>query len=236
MRESTAEKKLNEKKRDSKAFDSAEGTTLKEASEIPTAERSELLRSLKEDPFLSELQEVCAEFFDCFNFKPNLGRLWITLFYSITPLSQRELMQLLDLSAGTVSQSLSELSKFGMIIPIRSENRRETLYKSEHNLAKIASSILGKREKQIIAQTIRKVEKIKVQMAVSVENSELSNLRLQGLEELLAICNLAQAVMTLFDVFSRHSYHAVKLGIRALSKLKVTDIPKWLSPEGGEEQ
>ncbi len=217
MKESTAEKK----------FPDREGAS--RLTPLPHSDRKELISSLKNDPFLKELQDIGAEFFEYFSFKPNLGRIWITLFYSITPLSQRELMQILELSAGTVSQTLNELANYDMIIPFRAENRRELLYRCEYNLAKIASSILAKREKQILAQTVEKVEDLKIRMTLAFRDSELENMRIQGLEEIAAICNLALAIMTLFDVFSRHSYHAVKLGVQALTQLKMADLSKWLS-------
>ncbi|MCB9644504.1 MAG: hypothetical protein H6728_15635 [Myxococcales bacterium] len=52
--------------------------------------------------------------------------------------------------------------------------------------------------------------------------------RLERFEEILVICQLASAMIGLVEMFSRYSYHAVSLGARALSHLRVAQLPDLL--------
>lgn len=187
-----------------------------------------MIQALADDPFLMEWLDSFAEFFEGFGFKANLGRIWTVLFYSAAPLSQKEVAQILGLSSGMVSQGLNELSRFSMVYAERPPERRETLYRTERNLTKIASSILGQREEQIVERTITRVERLRLRLAATPDADEAQHMRLQGLEEVLVLLNLSKAVLALFETFSQYSYHAVKLGSHALTRLRVTELLKWL--------
>ncbi len=191
--------------------------------------RPEVGSQLRDDPYLQELLGIFAEFFEGFGFKPNLGRIWTVLFYSVEPLSQKQLMRTLGLSAGMVSQGLHELTRFGMVRAKSAKQRRETLYETERNLTKIVASILGKRESQIVARLMQRVDHLKQRLAVSQKNAEFVTSRIDGLDQVLVICALAQAIIHLVETFSHYSYHAVSLGTRALAKLKVPQLPKFLN-------
>lgn len=181
---------------------------------------------------MTELVESFVVFFEGFGFKANLGRLWTVLFYSVEPLSQRELMQILGCSSGMVSQGLNELNRLGMVNSMRLEDRRETFYQTERNLTKAASEILGQRERLIVEELIDQVEQIRLRLAASESAAkELLHARLQGLEEVLVLLNLSKAVLTVFEAFSQYSYHAIKLGSQALSHLRLTELLKWLESQ-----
>ncbi len=183
---------------------------------------------LVHDPFLSSLQGASADFFEAFGFKANLGRIWMTLFYSLQPLTQRELIRILQLSAGMVSQGLNELIRLGVVHTLPKKHNRETQYDAERNLAKAASLILGQRESQTIARLLERIESIQFEMTIQSSQSPALEKRLQRLEELIAILQLAQAIVALFGTFSRYSYHAMRLGVRALKHLRMIDLPQWL--------
>lgn len=154
----------------------------------------------------------------------------MTLFYCVHPLSQKELMKILELSAGMVSQGLSELGRFGLVSTTRFSERRETFYVTERNLAKATSSLLGRREDRIIDRVIERVEVVKLHMSSQPHDSKVAKARLQGLEEVIVVLQLAKSVLAIFETFSTYSYHAMKLGIKALMQLRVADLPQWLVP------
>lgn len=188
-----------------------------------------LCNELRDDPFLAELQTLFADFFEGFGFKANLGRIWAVLFYTTEPLSQKELMTVLGLSSGMISQGVNELSRYGMVSPVQDANinRRENRYHSERNLTRIVSSILGKREEQIIDQLSEGILSLKARMAVSQLESQTMNLRLQQLEQVLTICRLAKSIIEMVEMFSHYSYHVVQLGTKALGRLRIPELPKW---------
>ena len=171
---------------------------------------------------------IFAEFFDGFGFKPNLGKLWATLFYQGEPMSQRELSQMLGLSSGLVSQGLAELARFGMVGIEPEQRGRETLYRCEGNLLKIVSSILKQREEQIIERLEWRIRALQSKLAIQTDLQPHEQERLERFEEILVICQLASAMIGLVEMFSRYSYHAVSLGARALSHLRVAQLPDLL--------
>lgn len=171
---------------------------------------------------------IFAEFFDGFGFKPNLGKLWAALFYQAEPMSQRDLSQSLGLSSGLVSQGLAELMRFGMVGIEPEQRGRETLYHSENNLLKIVSSILKQREEQIIQRLEWQIRTLQSKLAIQTDLSPRDQERLERFEEILVICQLASAIIGLVEMFSRYSYHAVSLGARALSHLRVAQLPDLL--------
>lgn len=190
-------------------------------------ERSHI-QPLLDDSFLPPLQDASADFFEAFGFKANLGRIWVTLFYSLQPLTQRELIKILQLSTGMVSQGLNTLIRLGVVHALQEKHGREIQYAAERNLAKAASLILGQREAQTISRLLERVEAIQFDMTVQSSHSPDTDKRLQSLEELIAILQLAQSIVALFGTFSRYSYHAMRLGVRALKHLRVIDLPQWL--------
>ncbi|MCK6509057.1 hypothetical protein L6R29_03680 [Myxococcota bacterium] len=175
-----------------------------------------------------ELMAIFAEFFDGFGFKPNLGRIWAALFYNEAPMSQREICAELGLSSGLVSQGLAELMRFGMVDTEPAQRGRETLYHSETSLLKIVSSILKQREEQIIQRLEERIRALQSRLAIQTDLPQQDKKRLERLEEILVICQLASSIIGLVEMFSRYSYHAVALGARALTHLRVAQLPDLL--------
>jgi len=183
---------------------------------------------LAKDPFLQSLEEIFADFFEGFGFKANVGRIWTVLFYSPEPLTQKELVQIVGLSTGMVSQSLNELIKYEMVHAIQIPNRREQKYDSEKNLIKVASSILQRREKKVIARLRERIEELKEQLSISKREPDWVRARIHAFEEVLALCELAEGVIGLIGRFSRYSYHAIAVGVQAMRRLKISELPRIL--------
>ena len=187
--------------------------------------------ALKEDPFSLELQEICSKIFETFHFKPNIGRIWAMLFYCTRPLSQRELMYLLGFSSGFISQGLGNLARFGMIKSQETPNSREIHYYVEDNLTKILFNILSKREQLFLDQLMEQVENLKFRLAVTQTNSPHAKIRLEGLEQILAIGQLANSLILFIESLSNYSYHTVLLGAKVLSKLNIKTLSNWHTNE-----
>lgn len=95
---------------------------------------------------IAALVEQLGSFFDRFGFKRNIGRIWAILYLSPGPLTQREIGELLDVSAGLVSASLKELEHWNAIRQVSIRGERTTQYEAEEKLLRIVASILVKRE------------------------------------------------------------------------------------------
>lgn len=200
------------------------GSTFPPPSQDPVS----YCRELRADPFLLELQSLFAEFFEGVGFKANLGRIWAVLLYTTQPLSQKEMMTILGLSSGMISQGVNELSRLGMVECEQDATRgRENRYSAERNLTKALSSVLTRREEVIVDRLSERVLSLKARMAVSQQESSSMNLRLQQLEQVLTLCRLAKSIIEMIEMFSHYSYHVVQMGSRALARLKIPELPKW---------
>ncbi len=176
-----------------------------------TQQPSNFIEILKDDPFAQKFQEICADIFKAFHFKPNIGRIWAILFYSTEPLSQRELMMLLGFSAGFISQGLKELNHFGMIIPQENRHSREMRYSAENNFTKILSNILEKREKNLLTDLMERVEELKAHLSIAQPDSPQRKVRLDGLEQILILGNLGSSVISFVNLLSDSPRQTVNL-------------------------
>jgi len=99
-----------------------------------------------EDPILDEMTEAMGRYFEGFGFRRHLGRLWMTLYLSLEPMTQRQLQERLGLSAGMVSTLLRELSDWNAVHVRTLPSSRQTWYQAETDLLAYVARILRRRD------------------------------------------------------------------------------------------
>ena len=87
-------------------------------------------------------------------FKRNMGRVWTVLYLSPDPLSAEDLRQLLKLSSGAVSMTLSELARWGVVRKVWIQGERKDFYTAEVQLWRMISRVFNEREKSEIIAAI----------------------------------------------------------------------------------
>jgi len=87
-------------------------------------------------------------------FKRNMGRVWTVLYLSPEPLSAEDLRQGLQLSAGAVSMTLSELARWGVVRKVWVQGERKDFYTSEVQLWRMISRVFNEREKSEVVAAI----------------------------------------------------------------------------------
>ncbi len=103
----------------------------------------------KQGLWRSELvvSDVIGRLIEFWGFKRNMGRVWSVLYLSPHPLSAEDLRELLQLSSGAVSMTLSELSRWGVVRKVWIQGERKDFFAAEVQLWRMISRVFNEREK-----------------------------------------------------------------------------------------
>ncbi len=104
------------------------------------------------------MSDVVGRLIEFWGFKRNMGRVWSVLYLSPQPLSAEDLRELLQLSSGAVSMTLSELSRWGVVRKVWIQGERKDFFAAEVQLWKMISRVFGEREKIEILAAIEAFE------------------------------------------------------------------------------
>jgi DNA-binding transcriptional regulator GbsR (MarR family) len=91
-------------------------------------------------------------------FKRNMGRVWTLLYLSDEPLTAHVLRERLQLSAGAISMTLSELARWGVVRKVFRQGDRHDYFEAESSLWKMISRVLRERERAEVVLAIEALE------------------------------------------------------------------------------
>jgi DNA-binding transcriptional regulator GbsR (MarR family) len=91
-------------------------------------------------------------------FKRNMGRIWGVLYLAPAPVTARALRERLVLSTGSVSMTLSELQRWGVVKRVHVDGSRQEHFAAEINLWKMVSRVFRERELIEIVEAIAAFE------------------------------------------------------------------------------
>jgi DNA-binding transcriptional regulator GbsR (MarR family) len=104
------------------------------------------------------LADLLGRLIEFWGFKRNMGRVWAVLYLSPSPLTAQQLRDLLDLSAGAVSMTLSDLSRWGVVRKLWVPGERRDYFAAEVNVWKMISRVFAEREGAEIGNAIEACE------------------------------------------------------------------------------
>jgi DNA-binding transcriptional regulator GbsR (MarR family) len=106
------------------------------------------------------VSDVVGRLIEFWGFKRNMGRVWAVLYLSDEPRSAEDLRELLQLSSGAVSMTLSELSRWGVVRKVWIQGERKDFFAAEVNLWKMISRVFNEREKIEILAAIEALQSV----------------------------------------------------------------------------
>jgi DNA-binding transcriptional regulator GbsR (MarR family) len=106
------------------------------------------------------VSSVIGRLIEFWGFKRNMGRVWSVLYLSLQPLSAEDLRELLQLSSGAVSMTLSELSRWGVVRKVWIQGERKDFFAAEVQLWKMISRVFAEREKIEILASIEAFQEV----------------------------------------------------------------------------
>ena len=102
--------------------------------------------------------DAVGRLMEFWGFKRNMGRVWTVLYLSDDPLSAHDLRERLVLSAGAVSMTLTELSRWGTVKKVWIQGERKDFFTAEGDLWKMVSRVFRERELVEVHEAIRNLE------------------------------------------------------------------------------
>ena len=100
------------------------------------------------------VSDAVGRIIEFWGFKRNMGRVWSVLYLADAPLSAQDLRERLGLSAGGLSMTIHELSRWGVVKKVSVPGERRDYFSAEINIWKMVSRVLAEREKVEILDAI----------------------------------------------------------------------------------
>jgi DNA-binding transcriptional regulator GbsR (MarR family) len=101
--------------------------------------------------------EAVGDVMGFWNFKPSMGRVWTCLYLSQRPLTSAEIVEQTGLSVGSVSMTLADLRKWG-VVRDSGRNGGRRLFEAETDIVKMVTRVVRERELGVVGDTIGKLE------------------------------------------------------------------------------
>lgn len=102
--------------------------------------------------------DTIGELMGLWNFKPSMGRVWAALYLSPEPLAADEISARTRLSAGSVSMTVTELLKWGVIKRDFAPGERRRRYTAETDIISMVTRVFREREARWIETVIHRLE------------------------------------------------------------------------------
>lgn len=133
-------------------------------------------------------------------FKRSVGRLWTILYMSPEPMSAAALAELLTMSTGSVSMTITELSKWGAIRKTWVPGERRDYYEVETSIWKLLTRVLREREMMLLndaTASLFNAEEVLNQMLKKSDAKRSRRLRfiLERVHRLMLLATMVEAAI-----------------------------------------
>lgn len=130
-------------------------------------------------------------------FKRNMGRVWTLLYLSDEPLPAHVLRERLQLSAGAISMTLSELARWGVVRKVFRQGDRHDYFEAESSLWKMISRVLRERERAEVVLAIEALEDALGALARREEDANSARVQVQRerIQQLLELARLGRSML-----------------------------------------
>src|SRR5262245_11071483 len=98
--------------------------------------------------------DAIGDVIEHWGFRKVLGRVWTVLFIAAEPLPAAVLADRLSMSAGSVSTSITELQRWGVVRRVWKPGERKEFYEAETDFWKMISKVFDERER-LLSESVR---------------------------------------------------------------------------------
>src|SRR5262249_29983444 len=134
--------------------------------------------------------DAIGDVIEHWGFRKVLGRVWTVLFIAAEPLPAAVIGERLQMSAGAVSMSLTELSRWGVVRRVWRPGERKDYFEAETDFWKMISKVFDERER-LIAESVRSRLERAAALLRQAPQSEGVRLSLDRVNRLLAFVLVA---------------------------------------------
>jgi len=165
---------------------------------VNAAARSKTKRTLWPSEVL--VTDLVGRLIEFWGFKRNMGRVWAILYLSPDPVSASSLREALRLSAGSVSMTLNELLRWGVVKKVWVPGERRDYFTAELQLWKMISRVMAERERGEISAAIETCEQALASLAAQLDSSrpeerQRAELQRQRIQALLDLARLGKQLL-----------------------------------------
>src|SRR4051794_11443427 len=128
--------------------------------------------------------DAIGDIIEHWGFRKVLGRVWTVLFIAAEPLPAATIGDRLSMSAGSVSMTLTELQRWGVVHRVWRPGERKEFFEAETDFWRMISKVFDERERLLASSVRSRLEKPLA--LVEHLRDHPPEVRL-GLEELLAL-------------------------------------------------
>ena len=146
------------------------------------------------------VSDVVGRLIEFWGFKRNMGRVWAVLYLSPSPLTAQELRELLQLSAGAVSMTLGDLSRWGVVKKVWVQGDRRDHFAAETQLWRMVSRVFRERELAEIVAATEAFEQALTSLEARVEKGpeddrRRASLQIERIRGLLSLATLGRKLL-----------------------------------------
>jgi DNA-binding transcriptional regulator GbsR (MarR family) len=145
------------------------------------------------------VSDAVGRLIEFWGFKRNMGRIWAVMYLSPEPLTAADLRDLLQISSGAVSMTLSELTRWGVVKKVWIQGERRDYYVAEVALWRMISRVLGERERAEIVAAVegfeRALQLLEGRAGGDPAQRSRTDLQLRRVRALLELANLGRTLL-----------------------------------------
>ena len=141
--------------------------------------------------------DAIGDVIEHWGFRKALGRAWTVLFLADDALGAAELGEVLQMSAGAVSMTLTELQRWGVVRRVWKPGERREFYEAETDFWKMISRVVHDRERSLAASVRERLEQSRA-MLRRAPSTAANRARVERLGRLLNFAAAAESVIESF--------------------------------------
>lgn len=141
--------------------------------------------------------DAISDVIEYWGFRKTLGRTWTMLYLSEEPLAAADISDRLNMSAGSVSTTLGELQRWGVVKRVWKPGERKEFYEAETDFWKMISKVVSEREKFLAESVSNRLDEA-VRKVKQAPNTQRRTHVLDRIERLHSFAGVAQTILDAF--------------------------------------
>jgi len=141
--------------------------------------------------------DAIGDVIEHWGFRKGLGRVWTVLFIAGEPLPAAAIGDRLQMSAGAVSMSITELQRWGVVRRVWRPGERKEFYEAETDFWRMISKVFDERER-LLAESVRGRLERAANLLQKAPTSPEASAALDRVNRLLAFVAVAQTMLDSF--------------------------------------
>ena len=141
--------------------------------------------------------DAVGDIIEHWGFRKALGRVWTTLFLAGEPLTAADLADLMQMSAGAVSMTLTELQRWNVVRRVWRPGERREFFEAETDFWKMISRVVRERERALVTSARDRLQQAVAALDHSPKSRDSREVQ-QRARKLLSFAAIAVAVIDSF--------------------------------------